>query len=171
MLFNKFNITYCEYLFIFVHCNGDPASDYLSVVTWFLYLNFTGSYFCYDTPAALADNFKDDTHLNTSKFTLLYSIYSWPNVILCFIGGYLIDRWVQCLFGYNNTLYSMTHCTVPIYVMNTCCCHVCRDIWLYLHFILIPNNEVLSYILCVAYYSLSISLLQQSNLFHKYCNN
>lgn len=51
-----------------------------------------GSYFCYDTPGALADNFKDDSHLNTSQFALLYSIYSWPNVILCFIGGYLVDR-------------------------------------------------------------------------------
>lgn len=55
---------------------------------------FPGSYFCYDTPGALADNFKDDAHLNTSQFALLYSIYSWPNVILCFIGGYLIDRYV-----------------------------------------------------------------------------
>lgn len=73
--------------------NDDPTSD-----CFYLYLisvsYFTGSYFCYDTPAALADNFKDDTHLNTSKFTLLYSIYSWPNVILCFVGGYLIDRCV-----------------------------------------------------------------------------
>lgn len=23
---------------------------------------------------------------------MLYSIYSWPNVVLCFIGGFLIDR-------------------------------------------------------------------------------
>ena len=23
---------------------------------------------------------------------MLYSIYSWPNVILCFIGGFLMDR-------------------------------------------------------------------------------
>ncbi|VVD01759.1 unnamed protein product [Leptidea sinapis] len=51
-----------------------------------------GSYFCYDTPGALADNFKSDSHLNTSQFALLYSIYSWPNVVLCFIGGLLIDR-------------------------------------------------------------------------------
>lgn len=61
-------------------------------------VNFAGSYFCYDTPGALADNFKDDLHLNTSQFTLVYSIYSWPNVILCFIGGYLVDRYVLILF-------------------------------------------------------------------------
>ena len=28
----------------------------------------------------------------TRKFVLLYSVYSWPNVILCFIGGFLFDR-------------------------------------------------------------------------------
>ncbi|XP_053625696.1 major facilitator superfamily domain-containing protein 1-like isoform X2 [Plodia interpunctella] len=58
-----------------------------------------GSYFCYDTPGALADNFKVDSHLNTSQFALLYSIYSWPNVILCFIGGYLIDRYFGVRLG------------------------------------------------------------------------
>ena len=29
--------------------------------------------------------------MSTSKFVLLYSIYSWPNVILCFVGGFLLD--------------------------------------------------------------------------------
>ncbi|KAJ0181914.1 hypothetical protein K1T71_002636 [Dendrolimus kikuchii] len=58
-----------------------------------------GSYFCYDTPGALVDNFTDDMHLNTSQFALLYSIYSWPNVVLCFIGGYLIDRYFGVRLG------------------------------------------------------------------------
>ncbi|XP_055546057.1 major facilitator superfamily domain-containing protein 1-like isoform X2 [Wyeomyia smithii] len=51
-----------------------------------------GSYFCYDNPGALQDKFKSDLDLTTSQFVWLYSIYSWPNVILCFIGGFLIDR-------------------------------------------------------------------------------
>ncbi|KAG4066419.1 hypothetical protein HA402_007055 [Bradysia odoriphaga] len=51
-----------------------------------------GSYFCYDNPGALQDNFKKDLGLTTTQFVWLYSIYSWPNVILCFIGGFLIDR-------------------------------------------------------------------------------
>ncbi|XP_015512581.1 major facilitator superfamily domain-containing protein 1 [Neodiprion lecontei] len=50
-----------------------------------------GSYFCYDNPGALQDDFKSDLDLTTSKFVLLYSIYSWPNVIFCFIGGFLLD--------------------------------------------------------------------------------
>ncbi|XP_033208128.1 major facilitator superfamily domain-containing protein 1-like isoform X2 [Belonocnema kinseyi] len=51
-----------------------------------------GSYFCYDNPGALQDNFTKDLNMTPSKFVLLYSIYSWPNVILCFVGGFLLDR-------------------------------------------------------------------------------
>lgn len=53
---------------------------------------FVGSYFCYDNPAALADKFVSDLDLSNTQFTMLYSIYSWPNVVLCFIGGFLLDR-------------------------------------------------------------------------------
>jgi hypothetical protein len=53
---------------------------------------FLGSYFCYDNPAALQDYFKHDMQLTTSEFVYLYSWYAWPNVILCFVGGFLIDR-------------------------------------------------------------------------------
>ncbi|XP_050529297.1 major facilitator superfamily domain-containing protein 1 [Daktulosphaira vitifoliae] len=51
-----------------------------------------GSYFCYDNPGALQDNFLKDLNLTTSQFVYLYTWYSWPNVILCFVGGFLIDR-------------------------------------------------------------------------------
>ncbi|XP_076244875.1 lysosomal dipeptide transporter MFSD1 isoform X2 [Calliopsis andreniformis] len=37
--------------------------------------------------------------MSTSKFVLLYSIYSWPNVILCFIGGFLLDSIFGICFG------------------------------------------------------------------------
>lgn len=51
-----------------------------------------GSYFCYDNPGALQDNFISDMGLTTSEFVYLYSWYSWPNVVLCFVGGFLMDR-------------------------------------------------------------------------------
>lgn len=51
-----------------------------------------GSYFCGDIPAALQDNFKNDLKISTTTFTEFYAWGSWPNVILCFFGGYLIDR-------------------------------------------------------------------------------
>lgn len=51
-----------------------------------------GSTFCYDNPGALQDNLKSDMGINTAQFANLYAWYSWPNVILCFIGGFLLDR-------------------------------------------------------------------------------
>ena len=51
-----------------------------------------GSYFCYDNPAALQDNMIRDLKISESQFMGFYSWYSWPNVILCFFGGFLIDR-------------------------------------------------------------------------------
>ncbi|XP_025191928.1 major facilitator superfamily domain-containing protein 1-like [Melanaphis sacchari] len=50
-----------------------------------------GSYFCFDNPGALQDDFIQDMNLTTSQFVYLYSWYSWPNVIMCFVGGFLID--------------------------------------------------------------------------------
>lgn len=54
--------------------------------------SFSGSYFCYDNPGAIQNHFTEDMRLTTTEFTLLYAVYSWPNVVLCFIGGFLIDR-------------------------------------------------------------------------------
>lgn len=51
-----------------------------------------GSYFVYDSPASLQEHITRDMDVTTSQFTQLYAMYSWPNVILCFFGGFLIDR-------------------------------------------------------------------------------
>ncbi|KRT85788.1 membrane transporter [Oryctes borbonicus] len=64
-----------------------------------------GSYFCYDNPGALVHNFKNDLNLSESDFMLLYSLYSWPNVILCFIGGFLIDRVFGIRLGTNIYMF------------------------------------------------------------------
>ncbi|EDX09543.1 GD13074 [Drosophila simulans] len=60
-----------------------------------------GSYFCYDAPGALQNYFKRDLHLTSSQFTLIYSIYSWPNVVLCFLifaaGGITGRLWMMIL--------------------------------------------------------------------------
>lgn len=66
------------------------------VFSWRL---FSASYFCYDNPGALQNYFMKDMNMSTTQFVWLYSIYSWPNVVLCFIGGFLMDRFVvffQC---------------------------------------------------------------------------
>ena len=51
-----------------------------------------GSYFCFDNPAALHTEFLDDLGMSESDYMGLYAWYSWPNVVLSFVGGYLIDR-------------------------------------------------------------------------------
>ncbi|XP_042371146.1 major facilitator superfamily domain-containing protein 1-like, partial [Plectropomus leopardus] len=61
------------------------------VLIFMCFLGF-GSYFCYDNPAALQTQVLQDLSLNTAKFMQLYAWYSWPNVVLCFFGGFLIDR-------------------------------------------------------------------------------
>ncbi|MCL4118144.1 UNVERIFIED_CONTAM: hypothetical protein GTU68_061464 [Idotea baltica] len=71
----------------------DPRRNYYRFGGLFFmcFLGF-GSYFCYDTPGSLQDQIKEDMGVNTLQFSSLYSLYSWPNVILCFVGGFLIDR-------------------------------------------------------------------------------
>ena len=51
-----------------------------------------GNYFCYDTPGALEVPIENAMSIGTSQFTSLYALYSWPNVIMCFFGGLLIDK-------------------------------------------------------------------------------
>ncbi|XP_058453968.1 major facilitator superfamily domain-containing protein 1-like isoform X2 [Malaya genurostris] len=72
-------------------CNPSSALHRFMALILMCLVGF-GSYFCYDNPGALQDKFKSDLDLTTTQFVWLYSIYSWPNVILCFIGGFLIDR-------------------------------------------------------------------------------
>ncbi|XP_021961117.1 major facilitator superfamily domain-containing protein 1 isoform X2 [Folsomia candida] len=70
----------------------DPRSSLhrFIVLLFMCFLGF-GSYFCYDNPGALQDNFMKDMDITTAQFTYLYSFYSWPNVVLCFVGGFLLD--------------------------------------------------------------------------------
>ena len=37
-------------------------------------------------------HFVQDMGVKTDKYVMLYSLYSYPNVILCFFGGFLLDR-------------------------------------------------------------------------------
>ncbi|XP_005393164.2 PREDICTED: major facilitator superfamily domain-containing protein 1 isoform X2 [Chinchilla lanigera] len=72
-------------------CDPGRLAHRLVVLLLMCLLGF-GSYFCYDNPAALQSQVQRDMKVNTTKFMLLYAWYSWPNVVLCFLGGFLIDR-------------------------------------------------------------------------------
>ncbi|KAF7990761.1 hypothetical protein HCN44_000566 [Aphidius gifuensis] len=50
-----------------------------------------GSYFCYDNPGALLNHMLSDLGISYTQYSLLLSIYSFPNILLCFVGGFLLD--------------------------------------------------------------------------------
>uniref|UniRef100_A0A8D3CQE1 Lysosomal dipeptide transporter MFSD1 n=1 Tax=Scophthalmus maximus TaxID=52904 RepID=A0A8D3CQE1_SCOMX len=72
-------------------CDPGHLLHRVVVLVFMCFLGF-GSYFCYDNPAALQTQVLQDLNLNTAKFMQLYAWYSWPNVVLCFFGGFLLDR-------------------------------------------------------------------------------
>ncbi|XP_029026800.1 major facilitator superfamily domain-containing protein 1 isoform X2 [Betta splendens] len=72
-------------------CDPSRLPHRVVVLVFMCFLGF-GSYFCYDNPAALQTQVLQDLSLNTESFMQLYAWYSWPNVVLCFFGGFLLDR-------------------------------------------------------------------------------
>jgi MFS family permease len=51
-----------------------------------------GSYFAFDEIQPIADDLDTYLGINTEMFTVLYSVYSIPNMILVFFGGILGDK-------------------------------------------------------------------------------
>ncbi|GAV09016.1 hypothetical protein RvY_18622 [Ramazzottius varieornatus] len=87
-----------------VGCCHPAGTGYRMVVLALVCLTSFGSYFCYDNPSALESEIKNDMDVSTGQYMLLYSLYSWPNVVVCFFGGFFIDRiigvrWGAILFG------------------------------------------------------------------------
>jgi len=55
------------------------------------FINF-GPYFSVDNPQALQGSLEDQLNLTNVQFNMLYSVYSFPNIILPFFGGIIIDK-------------------------------------------------------------------------------
>jgi len=59
----------------------------------FMACNFLlGSYFCYDNPGPLETQLEEQFHLDSTHFSLLYTVYSLPNMILPILGGIFLDK-------------------------------------------------------------------------------
>ncbi|XP_063298661.1 major facilitator superfamily domain-containing protein 1 isoform X1 [Pelobates fuscus] len=88
-------------------CDPSRLAHRIVVLILMCFLGF-GSYFCYDNPAALQTQVQLDMKVNTASFMQLYAFYSWPNVVLCFFGGFLIDR----VFGirWGTIIFSLFVC-------------------------------------------------------------
>lgn len=78
----------------------DHRRTYIRVIALLLicFLLF-GTYFCYVQTGALQLEFERDLKITTSQFTVFNSLYSWPNIFLCFFGGFLIDKLLGHRFG------------------------------------------------------------------------
>jgi len=67
-------------------------------------LSMFGSYYVYDNPTALQNQFQSSNYtgsldLSDLQYSLLYSVYSFPNTVLPFFGGVFVDLW-----GTNTTM-------------------------------------------------------------------
>ena len=58
----------------------------------FVSLTCIGAYYCFDIPQALEVYIKDELNINNSKYNLLYSIFSIPNIIIPFISSFIIIK-------------------------------------------------------------------------------
>jgi predicted MFS family arabinose efflux permease len=67
-----------------------PVFRYIILVCC-CFLTF-GSYYSYDIPAASGTVLNDEYGITQTQASLLYSVYSIPNMVLPFFGGYLVDR-------------------------------------------------------------------------------
>jgi len=82
----------------FAICNPESRWFRLIMLIGACALTF-GSYYCYDNPAAMGKEYIDQYYNIESGYELLYSVYSFPNIILPFFGGALIDRWLGVRLG------------------------------------------------------------------------
>ncbi|XP_071529580.1 lysosomal dipeptide transporter MFSD1-like isoform X2 [Panulirus ornatus] len=107
-------------------CNPSRGPYRFIALLFMCFLSF-GSYFCYDTPGSLQDHIMDDMKVSTTQFASLYGLYSWPNVILCFLGGFLIDRvfgirWGTIIFStivtFGQFIYAMGGIVDRFWVMQ-----------------------------------------------------
>ncbi|XP_030072155.1 lysosomal dipeptide transporter MFSD1 [Microcaecilia unicolor] len=105
-------------------CDPSRLAHRLVVLLIMCFLGF-GSYFCYDNPAALQTQVQQDMKVNTATFMQLYAWYSWPNVILCFFGGFLIDRVFGIRLG--TIIFSLFVCTGQVIFATGA---LCNAFWL-----------------------------------------
>lgn len=57
------------------------------------------NYYCYSIPVGLQDHIQNDFNVTTTEYSVLYSVYAWPNIFMGLIGGYVIDRWLGVRAG------------------------------------------------------------------------
>ncbi len=93
-----------------------PSSFFRWAMLIFVSLAMFGNYYVYDCIAPIADLLSKQLGFSDSNIGLLQAIYSFPNLIMVLIGGYLVDRigarkaiflfGTTCLIGATVTVLS-----------------------------------------------------------------
>ncbi|XP_072026984.1 lysosomal dipeptide transporter MFSD1-like [Amphiura filiformis] len=86
-------------------CMHASKAYYRFVVLFFNCMLTFGTYFCFDMPSVLQDDFqkknctnnnstacKDNLGLSVPQYNLLYAIYAWTNAVVVIGAGFLIDK-------------------------------------------------------------------------------
>ena len=50
-----------------------------------------GGYYSYDNPGPVEKLLEEDLDISQTEYTMLYGVYSYPNIILPIMGGLFID--------------------------------------------------------------------------------
>lgn len=69
-----------------------PPRAYRWIVLVFISMAMFGNYYVYDCIGPLADVLKSQLGFSDSNIGLLNAIYSFPNIIMVLVGGFIIDR-------------------------------------------------------------------------------
>ena len=70
----------------------EPSRAFRWWVLFFVSLTMFGNYYVYDCIAPIADLLTKQLGFSDSNIGLLQAIYSFPNVIMVLVGGYIVDR-------------------------------------------------------------------------------
>ena len=71
----------------------DPRKGvYRFLILFCVCLSTFGQYICFDMPAALERTIIQVMRVDTTQYELLYSLYSWPSVVLVLVSGVLLDK-------------------------------------------------------------------------------
>src|SRR5271165_6298647 len=69
-----------------------PPALFRWLILFFISAAMFGNYYIYDSISPLADVLKTQLKFTYSDIALLNGIYSFPNILMVLIGGFIIDR-------------------------------------------------------------------------------
>ena len=61
---------------------------------------YFATFYCTESPGGLEDIIIEVMEVDAEKYDLLLSVSSWPNVVLCLVGGVIVDRLLGLRLGF-----------------------------------------------------------------------